>query len=238
MGLDKVFMEKGMPDVQRKYLKSNIMPSRVLKLLVAKYGPFEWQPRYEPIWELIYTILSQHTSDVNSERAFNKLFSKFSSPSNIASAEVSEIEKTIRSAGLFRVKARRIKEVLNCILKEIGSFDLSFLSEMPMEDAKKWLKNLDGIGPKTAAIILCFSFGMPAMPVDTHIFRVAKRLGFIGSKVTAEQAHDILESMISPEDIYSFHLCLINHGREICKAVVPKCQKCVLESDCPKLFTS
>lgn len=238
MGLDKVFMEKGMPDVQRKYLKSNIMPSRVLKLLVAKYGPFEWQPRYEPIWELIYTILSQHTSDVNSERAFNKLFSKFSSPSNIASAEVSEIEKTIRSAGLFRVKARRIKKVLNCILKEIGSFDLSFLSEMPMEDAKKWLKNLDGIGPKTAAIILCFSFGMPAMPVDTHIFRVAKRLGFIGSKVTAEQAHDILESMISPEDIYSFHLCLINHGREICKAVVPKCQKCVLESDCPKLFTS
>jgi len=214
------------------------MLSRVLQLLGAEYGPFEWRPRYEPIWELIYTILSQHTSDVNSERAFNKLFSEFASPSDIANAEVTKIEKTIRSAGLFRVKARRIKEVLNCILKEIGSFDLSFLSEMPMDDAKKWLKKLDGIGPKTAAIILCFSFGMPAMPVDTHIFRVAKRLGFIGSKVTAEQAHDILESMISPEDIYSFHLCLINHGREICKAVAPKCQKCVLESDCPKLFTS
>lgn len=227
-----------MSGIEKNPSKSNIIPSRVLQLLGAEYGPFEWRPRYKPIWELIYTILSQHTSDVNSERAFNKLFSEFGSPSTIASAEVSKIEKTIHSAGLFRVKARRIKGILNCILKEIGSFDLSFLSEMPMDDAKKWLKKLDGIGPKTAAIILCFSFGMPAMPVDTHIFRVAKRLGFIGSKVTAEQAHDILESMISPEDIYSFHLCLINHGREICKAVAPKCQKCVLESDCPKLFTS
>ena len=216
----------------------NIQPKEIVDLLEVQYGKAIWKRRHEPLDELILTILSQHTSDINSERAFRILKDRFGDMHSVLDAEILEIEKAIKSAGLFRIKAIRIKNVLSYIYDEIGSLNIDFLGGLPMKDAKKWLMDIDGIGPKTAAIVLCFSFGMPAMPVDTHIFRVAKRLGFIGSKVTAEQAHDILESMISPEDIYSFHLCLINHGREICKAVVPKCQKCVLESDCPKLFTS
>jgi len=197
------------------------------------YGPFTWEPRYDAASELVYTILSQHTSDVNSERAFHNLMRRFGALDAVADAPVSEIEDAIRSAGLFRVKAPRIKEVLNQVRQEVGSFDLSFLGEMPLPEAKAWLKRLKGIGPKTAAIILCFSLGMPAMPVDTHIYRVSKRLGLIGPRVTADQAHDILEPMVPAEDVFAFHLLLINHGRQVCKAPRPRCEKCVLNDVCP-----
>ena len=193
----------------------------VMDALIPEYGPFHWEPRYDPASELVYTILSQHTSDINSERAFNNLMTTFGSLEAIASADVAQIEDAIRRAGLFRVKAPRIKQVLNEILEEVGSFDLTFLAEMPLNEAKDWLKRFNGIGPKTAAIILCFSLGLPAMPVDTHIYRVARRLGLIGPKVTADQAHDILEPMVAPEDVFAFHLYLINHGRQVCKAIRP-----------------
>ena len=210
-----------------------VSPVEVMELLGKEYGPFEWQPRYDPASELVYTILSQHTSDINSERAYNSLTSRFDSLEAIARADVVEIEEAIRTAGLFRVKAPRIKGVLTQILGEVGSFDLSFLRGMPLEEAKSWLKRLDGIGPKTAAIILCFSLGMPAMPVDTHIFRVAKRLGLIGPKVNPDQAHDLLEPQVPPEDVFAFHLYLINHGRRVCKAQRPRCADCVLAWGCP-----
>ena len=206
---------------------------QVLGALAEEYGPFEWKPRYDPASELVFTILSQHTSDLNSERAFNSLMTTFGSVEAIASADVDRIEDAIRSAGLYRVKAPRIKKVLNDILAEVGSFDLSFLAEMPLDEAKEWLKRFDGIGPKTAAIILCFSLGLPAMPVDTHIFRVARRLGLIGPKVTADKAHDILEPMIEPRDVFAFHLYLITHGRQVCKALRPRCSSCVLAHGCP-----
>ena len=204
-----------------------------MHLLGKEYGPFEWEPRYDPASELVYAILSQHTSDVNSGRAFENLMSEFGSLEAIAGAQVQQIENAIRTAGLFRVKAPRIKAVLNEVYDELGSFDLSFLREMPLDEAKSWLKKLNGVGPKTAAIILCFSLGMPAMPVDTHIFRVAKRLGFIGPKVTADQAHDILEPVVPPRDVFAFHLYLINHGRQVCKALRPLCDRCVLAWGCP-----
>ena len=146
----------------------------VMDALSPEYGPFHWEPRYDPASELVYTILSQHTSDINSERAFKNLMDTFDSLEAIAAADVADIEKAIRRAGLFRVKAPRIKQVLNEVLDEVGSFDLSFLAEMPLDEAKDWLKRFNGIGPKTAAIILCFSLGLPAMPVDTHIYRVAQ----------------------------------------------------------------
>ena len=205
----------------------------VMDALSPEYGPFHWEPRYDPASELVYTILSQHTSDINSERAFNNLMTTFGTLEAIASADVAQIEDAIRRAGLFRVKAPRIKQVLNEILDEVGSFDLSFLAEMPLEEAKDWLKRFNGIGPKTAAIILCFSLGLPAMPVDTHIYRVSRRLGLIGPKVTADQAHDILEPMVAPEDVFAFHLYLINHGRQVCKAIRPRCDSCVLAERCP-----
>lgn len=212
---------------------SRLSPRDVIKLLGDEYGSFEWQPRYDAASELVCSVLSQHTSDINSNRAFKNLMTVFGSLDAIACAEVEEIENAIRMAGLFRVKATRIKAMLIHVLEEIGSFDLSFLSEMALDEAKAWLMRINGVGPKTAAIILCFSLGMPAMPVDTHIFRVARRLGFIEKKVTAEQAHDVLESMVKPEDVYSFHLYLINHGRRVCKAIIPRCDECVLAFGCP-----
>ena len=151
----------------------------------------QWFIRYSPAEELVYTILSQHTSDLNSERAFTNLMATFETLDAVADASVDAIEAAIRRGGLAKQKAPRIRNVLRQIRDEIGSFDLSFLAEMPLDEAKAWLKRLNGIGPKTAAIILCFSLGMPAMPVDTHIFRVSKRLGLIGPKVNADKAHDI-----------------------------------------------
>lgn len=212
---------------------TRISASEVMEALGTEYGPFEWKPRYDPASELVFTILSQHTSDVNSERAFRSLMAAFGSLEAIASADVDRIEDAIEVGGLQSVKAPRIKKVLNDVLAEVGSFDLSFLAEMPLDEAKAWLRRFDGIGPKTAAIILCFSLGMPAMPVDTHIFRVSRRLGLIGPKVTAGQAHDILEPMIEPRDVFAFHLYLITHGRQVCKALRPRCGECVLAHGCP-----
>lgn len=205
----------------------------VMDLLGEKYGSVEWRPRYTPANELVYTILSQHTSDVNSRRAFNNLMEVFGSLEAIAAAPVQRITEAIRMGGLANIKAPRIKAVLNQVANDVGSYDLSFLKEMPLEEAKTWLRRLHGVGPKTAAIILAFSLGMPAMPVDTHIFRVSKRLGLVGSKVTADKAHDILESLVSPDVVFPFHVYLIRHGRQVCKARRPLCERCVLSWGCP-----
>ena len=207
--------------------------SDVMDYLGPIYGPAEWEARYNPAEELVYTILSQHTSDINSERAFGNLMSRFEDLDTMADAPREEIEEAIRSGGLALQKSARIKEVLNLVRDEVGSFDLTFLGEMELEEAKAWLKRLPGIGPKTAAIILCFSLGMPAMPVDTHIHRVSQRLRLIGPKVSADKAHDILESMVPPEDVFPFHVYLIRHGRQVCKAQRPRCSECVLAWGCP-----
>jgi endonuclease-3 len=204
-----------------------------MKALGAEYGPVEWDPRYDPASELVFTILSQHTSDVNSERAFTKLMDTFGSLEAVAAAPVEEIEDAIRVGGLAKVKAPRIKAILKQVADEVGSYDLSFLRELPLGEAKAWLRRLPGVGPKTAAIVLCFALGMPAMPVDTHIFRVARRLGLIGPKVNADQAHDILETMVPPEDVFAFHMYLIRHGRQVCKAQRPRCDRCALAWGCP-----
>ncbi len=213
--------------------RKHVPPSRIMESLGAEYGPVRWAPRYDPASELVYTILSQHTSDVNSHRAFGSLMNHFGSIEAVADAPVEEIEESIRMGGLAKVKAPRIKETLRIVRERVGSYDLSFLAEMPMPEAKAWLKDLPGIGPKTAAIILCFSLGMPAMPVDTHIYRVSKRLGLIGRKVSADAAHDILEPMVEPESVFAFHVYLIRHGRAVCKARRPLCNRCVLASGCP-----
>ena len=208
--------------------------TETFSILKSKYGDIEWKPRNEPILELVYTILSQHTSDLNSERAFLNLLRVFENdPYQIAKADVDSISKIIRSAGLFRKKAAVIKDVLNQIHSKLNSFDLNFLQHMPLKEAKKWLIDLNGVGPKTAAIVLCFCFGMPAMPVDTHVHRVSKRLGFIESNVTAEDAHEILESKVDPDIIFPFHMYLIKHGRDTCKALKPRCVECNLSQICP-----
>ena len=206
---------------------------RVSESLSAKYGLIEWVPRYNAGEELVYTILSQHTSAITSERAFKNLMNHFQTLEAVAEADVDDIEQVIKSGGLARQKAPRIKRVLNEVKQEVGSFDLSFLMEMPLDQAKKWLTKFNGVGPKTAAIILCFSFGLPAMPVDTHIFRVAKRLKLIGPKINAEKAHERLEPIVPPNEVFQFHMYLIKHGRDTCSARFPKCNDCNLGTICP-----
>lgn len=205
----------------------------LILLLKIQYGPFRWAQRYEPITELVYTILSQHTSDLNSQRAGDILLTKFGSWEAVTEAPLSAIEETIRPAGLSKQKAPRIKGALQTILKLRGTLSLDFLAGLPLNDAKSWLRQLPGVGPKTTAIVLCFALGMPAMPVDTHIHRVSKRLGLIGPKVNADLAHDLLEPMVPPNEIFSFHMGLIVHGRTTCKALRPRCKDCVLRTKCP-----
>jgi endonuclease-3 len=201
--------------------------------MTEAYGPFPEEPRLDPIHELTFTILSQHTSDRNSERAFRSLMQRFGSLEAVVEADVAEIEVAISGGGLAKVKAPRIKEVLGKIIELNGSLDLSFLREMPLPEAKAWLRQLPGIGPKSAGIILSFSLGMPAMAIDTHIYRVSQRLALIGPKVTADKAHDLLEAAVEPEQVYPFHQAFINHGRLVCKAQRPRCQECVVGHGCP-----
>ena len=151
----------------------------------------------------------------------------------MAQGEIADIEYAISPGGLARVKAPRIKQVLNMVIELNGSLDLSFLGEMPLDEAKGWLRQLPGIGPKSAGIILSFALGRPAMAIDTHIFRVCQRLGLIGPKVNAEKAHDLMEAAVAPEQVFQFHVSFITHGRQVCKAQRPRCLECVVAAGCP-----
>ena len=219
---------------RRKGAAPPLTPQRVYEALEPLYGPVQWNPSYDPVSELVCTILSQHTSDVNSEKAYRQLLEAFGSWEAVAEADPEDIAQHIWIGGLSHIKAPRIKAVLQRI-RELrdGSLELAFLKELSLEEAKAWLRQLPGIGPKSAAVILCFALGMPAFPVDTHIHRVAKRLGLIGPNATAEQAHDLMEAQIPPEWAFPFHVYLITHGRRVCKAPRPHCQECVLNQDCP-----
>lgn len=206
---------------------------QVLGLLREQYGPLVWRRRHEPVDELVVTILSQHTSDRNAERAYQVLRQTFSDWDSVADADLTRIEEAIRNAGLARQKAPRIRGTLRQVRELRGSFDLEFLHELPLAEAKQWLRRLPGVGPKTAAVLLCFAMGMPAMPVDTHVYRVARRLGLIGLKVSVERAHDLLEAAVPRGQVYAFHVYLITHGRQVCKARCPRCSECALRLVCP-----
>jgi endonuclease-3 len=215
---------------------TQITTQEAFHLLEREQGAAEWEPRYDGISELMFTILSQHTSDLNALKAFESLRDALSTWEQVAETDPEDIARAIWIGGLSKVKAPRIKAVLKDIQGKRGDLDLSFLGKMPLPEAKSWLRDLPGVGPKTACIVLCFALGMPAMPVDTHIYRVSKRLGFIGPKVTADQAHDILEASIDPEQVFAFHVYLITHGRQVCKARRPLCGECVLKKRCPSAF--
>jgi endonuclease-3 len=205
----------------------------LIELLEQEYGSLEWQPGEEPVAVLVGTILSQNTSDVNSGRAFESLIATFGSWEAIASAPVEYIARAIRLGGLSRIKAVRIKQILEEIEREQGRISLDFLEAMNMSEARDYLMHLPGVGPKTASCVLLFALGKPCLPVDTHVFRVAKRLGLIDSAVSIEQAHSLLQEQIPSSKVYQFHLHLIEHGRRICHARRPRCDDCVLEPVCP-----
>jgi endonuclease-3 len=209
------------------------LPGPAFDRLRDHYGLRQWVSRREPLDELVYTVLSQHTSDANTDRTFASLKARFSEWRAVRSAAPEAVAESIKLGGLSRVKAPRIQAILAAIETDRGDLDLSFLSEIPLDEAKRWLIDLPGVGPKTAACVLLFSFGLPAMPVDTHVHRVSKRLGFIGPKTSADKAHPIIEHLVGPDDIYQFHVGLIEHGRKVCHARRPSCADCVLSDICP-----
>jgi len=206
--------------------------SEIIGLLRKEYGSITWRSRTDPLSELILTILSQNTSDHNSRRAFDSLLKRFRNWEAVAEGDATDIAEAIKLGGLAQVKAPRIKLILQQIQAQRGSLDLTFLKKMPVSEAKEWLRGLPGVGPKTAACVLLFSLGKPVLPVDTHIHRVAKRLGLIDSSVSAERAHEILGEMVPAGDVYQFHIHMIGHGRRVCKAQRPRCRECVLLKVC------
>jgi len=205
----------------------------VIKLLEQEYGPREWHARRDPVDVLIETILSQNTSDANSGRAFASLKASFANWEAVASAPAEHIARVIKSGGLFQIKAARIKQVLEQIEKEQGRISLDSLKSMSTAEAEDYLMRLPGVGHKTASCVLLFSLGKPSLPVDTHVFRVAKRLGLIDSRVSIEKAPSLLQEQIPPSKVYQFHIYMIEHGRRICCARQPQCAKCILNRICP-----
>jgi len=205
----------------------------VIELLEQEYGPRKWQPDRGPIDVLIGTILSQNTSDANSGRAFASLKASFNSWKAVASAPAEHIARVIKSGGLSQIKAVRIKQVLEQIEKEQGRISLDSLKSMNMAEAEDYLIRLPGVGHKTARCVLLFSLGKPSLPVDTHVFRVAKRLGLIDSRVSTEKAHSLLQEQTPPSKVYQFHIHMIEHGRRVCQARQPRCNRCILRGICP-----
>jgi len=205
---------------------------QVCDALARYYGDLEWRPRIDPTSELVLTILSQHTSDLNRDRAFASMKQCFPTWEEAMDAPTEELADSIKSGGLANIKAPRIQNVLRQIYEERGDFDLTFLFDAPIEEAKSWLASFKGVGPKTAACVLMFACGRPVLPVDTHVYRVSQRLGLIDKRTSAEKAHAVLENMLEPEKRYPFHIHMITHGRQVCKAQRPLCEACVVRDYC------
>lgn len=200
--------------------------------LLDVYGAPEDPSDQSGIDYLVETILSQNTNDINRDKAFNNLKDSYEDYDEVLDADVDELEDVIRVAGLGATKAERIQGALQILKEERGSFSLDFIDDMSVEEGKKWLTEIPGIGPKTAAIILCFHFKKPVIPVDTHVHRISKRFGLIIENASRSKAHDVLEEKV-PDDIkYSFHRLLITHGRENCKARNPTCGETKLKKYC------
>ncbi|HNK63689.1 MAG TPA: endonuclease III [Anaerolineales bacterium] len=205
---------------------------KIHETLLVAFGEPIWRNPLPAIDELVSTILSQNTNDVNRDRAFEALRAKFPTWEAVRDARERDVMDAIRPAGLANQKGPRIQQVLKEITRERGSLDLQFLADLPVEDARAWLTKFNGVGPKTAAIVLCFSLNRPAFPVDTHVYRVTGRLGLRPEKMTVEQAHPYLESVFPPETYYAAHLNIIRLGREVCNARKPLCPTCPVRHLC------
>ncbi|MCX7799989.1 MAG: endonuclease III [Fimbriimonadales bacterium] len=205
---------------------------RLLTDLEALYGRPRFVPRFDPMEELVSCILSQHTADANSFPAFTRLRETFPDWQAVVDAGPERVAEVVRQAGLANQKARSIIGALKAIRERVGDYSLEHLRLLPMEEARRWLMELPGVGPKTASIVLCFSFGMGAIPVDTHVFRVGWRLGLYDRKVGEAKAHDMLLGLVPPELAFRFHTTLIQHGRHLCSAQKPRCPECPVRDRC------
>ncbi len=213
--------------------------ARVYDLLVRAYGIPAWEPDGDALGGLIATVLSQHTSDVNSARAYARLVEAFPTWEAVRDAPTAAVAEAIRPGGLAGIKTERIQQILRELTERLAGERLSLghLDAMPTADALAYLRSLPGVGPKTAACVLLFSLGKPAFPVDTHVHRVAQRLGWIGPRVSAEAAHETLARAIPAEWQHRLHVDLIRLGREICHARGPECEQCPLRAECRYFWT-
>ena len=200
--------------------------------LIEFYGYPEWRNPLPPLDELVSTILSQNTNDVNRDKAFDALVEKFPTWEQVRDADEEAVIDAIRIAGLANQKGPRIQNVLRQITEMRGELDISFLKDYTPEEATEWLVQFKGVGPKTAAIVLQFSLGLPAFPVDTHVHRITGRLGLRPEKMSADKAHPHMEALLPPETYYPAHLNIIRLGREICHARKPNCPNCPLQELC------
>ena len=198
--------------------------------LRKEYGRPVLRPHRAPVDELVLTVLSQNTNDRNRDVAYARLRERFASWDEVRAAPVADVEDAIRPGGLAPTKAVRIKQILGAI----GDDDLTWMEEGPLQDARDYLCDLPGVGRKTAACVLLFSYGRPDVPVDTHVYRVGTRLGLWPAKTSLEQAHDELLRLVAPEDAYEIHVLLIRHGRRTCTARNPDCPACPLKRMCPE----
>lgn len=210
-------------------------PSTILALieaLEAKYGTADPHPRYEPMDELVSCILTQHTTDATAFPAFDRMKAKYPTWEQVVAAGEPEIANVIRTVGLANQKARSILACLREIHARNGAYHLDNLADRPPLEARSWLMELPGVGPKTASIVLSFAFGKDVIPVDTHVYRVSWRLGLIPEGCGENKAHDLLLDLVPPGLAFRYHVALIRHGRETCKAPLPACESCGFRESC------
>jgi endonuclease-3 len=201
--------------------------------LRAAHGPLDPPRRLDPLEELVVTILSQNTSDVNRDRAYAALRARYPTWEALAEARVRDVVRAIRPGGLANTKAPRVLEVLREVRRREGRLDLSWMHGATDAEVVEYLSSLPGVGPKTIACVLAFSLGRPALPVDTHVHRVAARLGLVPSRTPAARAQELLEASVPPSLRVPMHVGLIRHGRVICRAPRPLCESCPLADLCP-----
>ncbi len=204
----------------------------VQRRLRAQQGAFTPKPVLPVVDEVVATVLSQHTSDVNSGRAFAQLKDRFPSWEQVADAPVEQVAGAIRCGGIADQKAHRIQQILAAVHEREGRIDLGRLHDLDDAAAEAYLLSLPGVGPKTAACVLVFSLGRAAFPVDTHVHRVATRLGWIPANTAADKAHRLLAPRVPPSIRYDLHVAMITHGRTFCRAQRPRCDVCVLLDLC------
>jgi endonuclease-3 len=205
----------------------------IVRRLAEDQGPLPYARRHDPVSELVTTLLSHSTTDVNQERAFRSLRERFPSWEAVRAAPVEEVEDAVRVAGLANQKAPRIQRVLDQIAGDPRGSDLEWLGGVPLEEGMAFLTAMDGVGPKTAACVMCFCFDAPIVPADTHVHRIALRTHVVPPKATAVQAQARLSAWTPPDECFATHMRLIRHGRTVCTARAPRCPDCVLLDLCP-----
>lgn len=207
--------------------------ARIASILRKTYGARQPQRRWDnPLDSLVHTLLSQNTTAANCDRAYTQLRQRFRTWEAVWDASLKDLIAAIRSGGLANIKAVRIKALLEEIWKAQRHFDLSFLRDLSDEEIRAYLRRFKGVGSKTTACVLLFDLGRAAFPVDTHVFRVCRRLGLLDSQTTPEKAQEYLETVVRPRDCYALHLHLVDHGRAVCKAHHPACGECALATMC------